>query len=169
MPEPQGTGWLRADSECTLHTQNSQQTHGEGGAVSAVWICSGPEEAKLGRPAALSNSARPARFGSSPGPHNHPVPKGQQCSLAEGPLHKGQGREDGLSQMRLERLSLEAENSSSVLAAENRLGARHLLRSDPCSWEKQHKRQHGFSLSNTGLFTQANKHSWRAERDTEKI
>lgn len=51
----------------------------------------------------------------------------------------------------------------------SRKPAVHLLRSDPCSWEKQHKRQHGFSLSSTGLFTQADKGSWRAERDAQRI
>lgn len=58
-----------------------------------------------------------------------------------------------------------AESSSSVLTARHHVSAAHRLRADPFSWEKQHKRQHGFSLSNTGLFTQANKPSYRAERD----
>lgn len=114
--------------------------------------CSGAEEAKRGRPAARSE--RPARFGSSPGQHTHPVPKGQQRLPHEGQVREMLGRvtEPGA-----------AGSSSSLLRAGNHLGAEHLRRADPFSWEKQHKRQRGFSLSNTGLFTQANKPSESAE------
>lgn len=99
MREPQSAGWLRVDSGRTLSLLRTLRRPMAGaGAALCGSVGSGPEEAKLGRPAALSNSAWPARFGSSPRPHNPPVPKGQQCSVAEGPLHKGQGREDGPSQ-----------------------------------------------------------------------
>jgi len=82
------------------------------------------------------------------------VPKGQQRLPHEGQVREMLGRvtEPGA-----------AGSSSSLLRAGNHLGAEHLRRADPFSWEKQHKRQRGFSLSNTGLFTQANKPSESAE------
>lgn len=89
--------------------------------------------------------------------HTRPVPKGQQCLLNKGQVREMLGWVTELGA---------AGSSSSLLRAGNHLGAEHLQRADPFSWEEQHKRQHGFSLSNTGLFTQANKPSERELTET---
>lgn len=110
MPEPPER-WL-AESRLrmhSLHAQNSKQTHGRG--VGSGQRCVDLSVLGQRKPHWGDQQLSRTQHGQrglvpQPRPHNHPVPKGLQCSLAEGPLHKGQGREDGLSQMRLERLSL---------------------------------------------------------------
>lgn len=161
--------WLRADSGRTLHAPNSPQTHG-GGRGSAVWICRfWARGSHIGEANSFLKLSTASEVWFLPKTAQPSCSKGTAVFSGGGATAQGTGERGWAKSVRLERLSLEAESSSSVLAAGNRSGAVHLLRADPCSWEKQHKRQHGFPLSNTGLFTQADKRSGRAERDTQRI